>query len=313
MYETNETFQVLLYYKYTQIKDVETYTKEHLNLCRTLQLKGRVLISSEGINGTVSGTVAQTTAYMDEMHADTRFADMEFKIDKVPHHVFKKIFVRHKREIVRLDLADDVSPTIRTGTRLSPKAFFEKLQGDNVVVIDGRNDYEFDIGHFRNAIRPEVEAFREFPDWIRKNRKRFEGKTILTYCTGGIRCEKLSALLLREGFEDVYQLHGGIIKYSQDEEVQGRLFDGKCYVFDERIAVPVNRTKEDVVIAKCHHCGQPEDRYINCTNMDCHAQYVCCSACEVKHEGFCKNACRDHALTKQRAEPGRLERYRQTV
>jgi len=311
MTDANQHFQVLLYYKYVAIEDSEIYTVEHLAMCKSLHLKGRILVSAEGINGTVSGTAAQTNAYMEAMHADPRFSDMEFKIDPVPRHVFRKMFVRHKREIVRLDLQDDVNPTIRTGTRLSPKAFYEKLKEENVVVIDGRNDYEYDIGHFRNAIRPEVEAFREFPEWIRTNRDRFEGKTILTYCTGGIRCEKLSALLLREGFEDVFQLHGGIIKYSHDEEVKGRLFDGKCYVFDERISVPINRTDEDVVIAQCHHCGRPEDRYVNCTNMGCHAQYVCCASCEIQHRGFCQETCETYAVSSNRAEPGRLERYRE--
>ncbi|KAA2302120.1 hypothetical protein FY526_21480, partial [Clostridioides difficile] len=117
------------------------------------------------------------------------------------------------------------------------KEFHEHLQRDDVIVIDGRNDYEYEIGHFRGAIRPDVESFREFPEWIRENLGDMKDKTIITYCTGGIRCEKLTGFMINEGFQDVAQLDGGIVTYGKDPEVQGHLFDGKCYVFDERISV----------------------------------------------------------------------------
>ncbi len=289
-------YRILLYYKYVRIDEHELFAKEHLEACKVLQLKGRILIAKEGINGTVCGTPEQTNAYMSMMQQDPRFADMIFKIDESNQPAFKKIFVRPRAELVTFRLEEDVNPNELTGTYLSPKQFYEHLQEDDVIILDGRNDYEYDIGHFRNAIRPDVEAFRDFPEWIRENMSEFKNKKILTYCTGGIRCEKLSGFLLKEGFTDVSQLHGGIITYGKDPEVRGRLFDGKCYVFDERISVPINRTDEDKVVGKCHHCGKPEDRYVNCAYDLCHLQHICCPACEQKHQLYCSAVCEERDL-----------------
>ncbi|UOF90685.1 rhodanese-related sulfurtransferase [Fodinisporobacter ferrooxydans] len=290
--ERTKPYRILLYYKYVKIENPEEYAKEHLQFCKDLGLKGRILIAAEGINGTVSGTVEQTDAYMQEMHSDPRFADMVFKIDETDGHAFKKMHVRHKKELVTFRVDEyQLDPNELTGKYLSPKEFYEQLQQEDVIVLDGRNDYEYDIGHFRNAIRPDVESFREFPEWIRNNFSQYKDKKVLTYCTGGIRCEKLTGFLIEEGFKDVAQLNGGIVTYSKDPEVQGKLFDGKCYVFDERISVRINQTDEDVVIGNCIHCGKPEDRYINCTNDLCHDQHICCVACEQEHQGYCSSSC----------------------
>ena len=140
---------------------------------------------------------------MSMMKADERFADMVYKIDEAEGHAFKKMHVRPKKEIVHLGLEDDINPNELTGKYLEPKEFFEQMQAEDTVVIDARNDYEFDLGHFRGAIRPEIRNFRDLPEWIRENKEMFEGKKVLTYCTGGIRCEKFSGWLVREGFEDV--------------------------------------------------------------------------------------------------------------
>ncbi|MGG4550946.1 rhodanese-related sulfurtransferase [Paenibacillus sp. FSL W8-0186] len=288
-------YRVLLYYKFVHIESPEAFTAEHLQYCKDLGLKGRILIASEGINGTVSGTVEQTEKYMNDLRANPLFQDIVFKIDEVEGHAFKKMFVRHKKELVTFRYEHELDPNKISGKRLSPVEFHEQLQQEDVIVIDGRNDYEFDIGHFRGAIRPEVESFREFPEWIRENLSQYKDKKILTYCTGGIRCEKLTGFLLHEGFTDVAQLEGGIVTYGKDPEVQGHLFDGKCYVFDERISVPINRTDEDIVIASCYHCGETNDRYINCPV--CNLQHVCCEACEEEHHGFCSSECKEAALT----------------
>lgn len=286
-------YRILLYYKFVPIEDPVAFAAEHLKFCKELGLKGRILVAEEGINGTVSGTVEQTQAYMDAMHRDPRFADMWFKTDESDKHAFKKIFVRPRKEIVTFRLDEDIDPNELSGKRLSPKEFYEKMQEDDVIILDGRNDYEYEIGHFRGAIRPDVKASREFPEWIRNNLSDNKDKTVLTYCTGGIRCEKLSGILLKEGFKDVYQLEGGIVTYAKDPEVKGKLFDGKCYVFDERISVPINQ-EEDVIVAKCHHCGKPEDRYVNCANPWCNLQHVCCPECEEKHKRSCSKECEEH-------------------
>ncbi len=290
-------YRILLYYKYVQIEDPESFSVEHRDYCKSLGLKGRILVAREGINGTVSGTIEQTNAYMAYMHEHPLFRDLVFKIDDAPEHAFQKMFVRPKQELVTFRLEDDVNPNELTGTHLKPADFYQMLQRDDVVVLDGRNDYEYDIGHFRGAIRPEVESFREFPDWIRENMAEHKDKPVLTYCTGGIRCEKLSGFLMREGFKEVYQLDGGIATYGKDPEVRGKLFDGKMYVFDERISVPINQV-EPVVVGKCHHCGKPEDRYINCANDFCHKQHICCSECEEEHQMFCSDECSETWLSR---------------
>ncbi|GIP48106.1 putative rhodanese-related sulfurtransferase [compost metagenome] len=287
-------YRVLLFYKFVRIEDPAAFTAEHLQYCKELGLKGRILIAAEGINGTLSGTVEQTEKYMNDLRTNPLFADIVFKIDEAEGHTFKKMFVRHKEELVTFRYEEELDPNVISGKRLSPAEFYEQLQQDDVIVLDGRNDYEYDIGHFRGAIRPEIDSFREFPEWIRQNLGDHKDKKILTYCTGGIRCEKLTGFLLNEGFNDVAQLEGGIVTYGKDPQVNGRLFDGKCYVFDERISVPINRTDEDIVIASCFHCGITHDRYINCPV--CNLQYVCCEDCEDEHHGFCSDACREAAL-----------------
>jgi UPF0176 protein len=292
---TNDTttYRVLLYYKYVTIEDYEEFAKEHLAFCKELGLKGRILVAKEGINGTVSGTVEQTEAYMNMMHAHPLFKGMVFKIDESEGHAFKKIFVRPRPELVTFRLEDDINPNDLTGKRLKPKEFYEALQQEDVIVLDGRNDYEYDVGHFRNALRPPVESFREFPEWIRNNLSEFKDKKVITYCTGGIRCEKLSGFLLREGFQDVSQLDGGIATYSKDPEVKGKLFDGKMYVFDERITVRVNQTEEETVVGKCLHCGTRSEKYINCTYDFCHNHHIVCDVCEESHGGYCSEACEE--------------------
>ncbi|GGB54879.1 UPF0176 protein YbfQ [Fictibacillus barbaricus] len=298
----SEKMRVLLYYKYVPIDDPESFKDEHLKFCKDLGLLGRIIVAPEGINGTVSGTYEQTQIYMDHLKADPRFEDIVFKIDDVEEHTFKKMFVRHKKELVTWRFEEDVDPNQLSGKRLSPKEFYEALQDEDVIVIDGRNDYEYEIGHFRGAIRPDVKASRDFPKWVRENISQFKDKKVLTYCTGGIRCEKFSGFLLKEGFKDVSQLEGGIVTYGKDEEVQGKLWDGKLYVFDERISVPVNRTEEDVIIAKCYYCGKTEDRYVNCANPECNKQHVCCTDCEVKHKRSCSKECLEHPRNRYETE-----------
>ncbi|CAH0278949.1 Thiosulfate sulfurtransferase GlpE [Peribacillus simplex] len=286
-------YRVLLYYLYVPIENHEEFAAEHLAACKALELKGRILVASEGINGTVSGTIEQTNQYMDMMKSDSRFADIVFKIDEADGHAFKKMHVRPRNELVTLRLEEDINPNRTTGQYLSPKEFFEQMQDENTIVLDARNDYEYDLGHFKGAIKPEITNFRELPDWVRENRQMFEGKKILTYCTGGIRCEKFSGWLVEEGFEDVSQLHGGIATYGKDPEVQGELWDGQMYVFDERIAVPINQ-KEHVIVGRDIYSGEPCERYVNCANPECNKKILCSEENEHKHMRSCTHECRVH-------------------
>ena len=286
-------YRVLLYYYYTPIEEPVEFAAEHLAFCKELGLKGRILVAKEGINGTVSGDFEQTQAYMDKMKSDPLFKDIVFKIDESDEHAFKKMHVRPRPELVNLSLEDDINPNELTGRYLSPQEFFEGLQDENTIVLDARNDYEYELGHFRGAVKPDIKNFRELPQWVRDNREMFAGKKILTYCTGGIRCEKFSGWLVREGFEDVGQLHGGIATYGKDPEVKGQLWDGQMYVFDERIAVPINQV-EHVIVGRDHFTGEPCERYVNCANPECNDQILCSEENEHKYMRSCSHECRTH-------------------
>jgi UPF0176 protein len=299
-------YRVLLYYQYVTIDNPEEFAFEHKAMCDEIGLKGRILVATEGINGTVSGTVEQTDLYMEKMKQDSRFADMIFKIDEADEHAFKKMKVRHRPELVTLRLEDDVNPHEITGQYLSPKEFYERLQDPDTIVLDARNDYEFDLGHFRGAVRPDILNFRDLPDWVRENKEMFADKKIITYCTGGIRCEKFSGWLLKEGFKDVAQLHGGIVTYGKDPEVQGELWDGQLYVFDERIGVPVNQ-KEHVVVGKDYYSGEPCERYVNCANPACNRKILCSEENEHKYLRSCSHECRTHPRNRYIAQHGLTE------
>ena len=282
-------YQVLLYYCYSPIADPDAFRVEHHRLCLALDLRGRIIVAAEGLNGTVSGTRESCAAYMAAVKADPRFASLEFKIDGIESHVFQKLHVRVKPEIVHSSLRH-VRPHEKTGQYLSPAEFKAMKDRDDVVVVDVRSDYEYNLGRFKNALTLDIENFRDFPDRIERLNK-FKSKTILTYCTGGVKCEKASAFLLEQGFENVYQLHGGIIKYGI--EAGGEDFDGQCYVFDNRLAVDVNRVNP-TVISCCHHCQQPSERLIDCANPHCNAHLPLCESCSEILQGACSETCAGH-------------------
>ena len=282
-------YQVLLYYCYTKIEDPNSFCEDHHLFCIENNLLGRIIIASEGINGTISGTRKDCQKYMDHLNADSRFSGIEFKIDEVEDHTFQKLYVRVKPEIVNSGLPQ-IDPTQRTGIHLEPEEFHEMKDQDDVVILDVRSNYEHKVGHFKNAVTLDIDNFREFPDKI-DELNNLRDKKILTYCTGGIKCEKASAYLLDQGFENVYQLHGGIIKYGFEQ--QGEDFDGKCYVFDERVTVDVNQVNP-VVVSTCYLCGKPSDRMVNCSNPECNSHIAMCESCADDMEGACSQECRSH-------------------
>ncbi len=286
-------YNVLLYYQFVHIDNPNVFADEHRIFCESLGVKGRILVSPEGLNGTISGPVDACDEYRRVVSSDPRFASMVYKVDEVQEHAFRKLFVRVKKELVtfRADLPSD--PNEITGTRLTPVQWKELIERGDVIILDGRTDYEFDIGHFRGAIRPDVESFREFPEWIRTHLADAREKPILTYCTGGIRCEKLTSFMIRDGFKDVYQLDGGIVTYGKDQEIKGALWDGLCYVFDERVTVEINHTDDRQIVGRCHHCSEPTERYVNCRNYRCNLQHLACEPCEHQFNSACSIPCMD--------------------
>jgi len=283
-----EKYLILLYYCYTKIEHPEAFREEHHLYCIEHHLKGRIIISPEGINGTVSGLEENCNRYMRDLKADPRFAETDFKIDTAPEHAFQKLNVRVKPEIVHSGMTE-VDPTNKTGRHLSPAEFKRLKDNDDVLLVDVRSSYEHAIGKFRNAVTLDIENFREFPRQIAKLEKH-KGKKIITYCTGGIKCEKASAYLLEKGFENVYQLHGGIIKYGLEEG--GEDFQGKCYVFDNRVAIDVNKVNPETV-SRCHVCQQPSDRMVNCANPECNIHVPICQKCGWELEGACSETCKN--------------------
>lgn len=279
-------YRVLLYYGYSPVNDPEQYRDEHHRLCLRLNLLGRIIISPEGINGTVSGLTADCDAYIDAIRADPRFAHVEFKIDQSNGHTFQKLHVRVKPEIVHSDLP--VDPLRQTGVHLEPDEFRQLKNDPDVVLVDMRSNYEHAVGKFSGAVTFDMENLRDLPDHIHEI-EHLKNKKIITYCTGGIKCEKASAYLLSRGFENVYQLHGGIIKYGL--EAGGEDFEGECYVFDNRVTVPVNAVNP-TVISVCFRCGTPNTRLINCASPTCNNHIILCESCGHNHAGTCTDACK---------------------
>jgi UPF0176 protein len=281
-------FRVVLYYFYARIENTESYRDEHHLFCVQNNLLGRIIIAPEGLNGTVSGTPEDCEAYMNYVRSDERFAKVQFKVEEHDQIAFQKLHVRVKDEIVNSDL--NVDPLVRTGKHLEPSEFKALLNDPEVVLVDMRSDYEHEVGKFKGAITFDMHNLRELPDHIHEI-EHLKDKKIVTYCTGGIKCEKASAYLLEKGFKDVYQLHGGIIRYGLEEG--GENFDGKCYVFDNRITVDVNHVNP-TVISRCHICNEPSDRMVNCANAECNTHVPICHKCGEEMEGACSPECKAH-------------------
>ncbi len=280
-------FWVLAFYFYTPICDAEDFVIQHLKYCNQIGVKGRIYIAREGINGTLSGTPTQCKIYMDDLKSDPRFEDISFKIDDFNYNAFNRMHVRLKREIVYSGL-EYVNPIRQTGKHLHGKEFQEMMNQEDVVVIDVRSNYETRLGKFKNAVTLDLETFREFPSRLPELEK-YRDKKVVTYCTGGIKCEKASAYLLEQGFKDVYQLYDGIIGYAK--ETGGKDFDGVLYVFDGRVTLPVNEVNPSI-ISTCIKCNKPVARNLNCANVDCNEQFVMCEPCAIEMEGCCSEACR---------------------
>lgn len=298
-------YEVLLYYRYFKLDDPAAYAVRHRELCERLALRGRILIAREGLNGTVSGTRENCARYREALDGDSLTEGIAWKIDEEEGHVFPKLSIKVRDEVVTLELGgEDFNPVDLTATHLKPSEWREAMKEENVVILDARNDYEWEIGRFEGAVLPGVPSFKDLPKWVRDHRADLEGKKILTYCTGGIRCEKFSGFLLREGFKDVYQLDGGIVTYGKDDEVRGEGYEGECYVFDERLSVPVNRTEGAKVVSRCVYCGEGSVRYRNCSWMPCNAQFLVCEGCEEKEGRYCESRCREVDLMSRAAVTG---------
>ncbi len=284
------TKRILLYYKYVSIADPQAIMLWQRELCTALNLSGRIVLATEGINGTVYGTIEQTNAYMVAMNDHELFGNIDFKDSLVnaEHEYFPGLQIKVKDEITNLGLDVNEVSTAHGGKHLSPAAFHEAIAqaGQNTIVLDGRNQYEAAVGAFKDAIVPPIDHFRDFPGYIDQNLDLFKDKEVLMYCTGGIRCERASAYLKLKGIaKEVYQLEGGIHRYA--EQFPDGFFRGKNYVFDARIAVPVN----DDILGTCALCSTSCDEFTNCLNAKCNKHFIGCPACVKTLENTCSEVC----------------------
>lgn len=282
-------YWVLAYYYIGTIENPEQEVARHHAFFKDRDVKCRIYISKDGINGQTSASVQAAREYLEWMKADPRFEKMPFKIHEAKEHAFPKTTVKFRKQLVAINEELDLS---RRGEHVSPADWKRMLEqkDQNTVLIDVRNRYEWEIGHFENADFPDCETFREFPTYVRALKERCDPKTtpIMMYCTGGIRCEFASALMLQEGFEKIYQLEGGVIDYGLDQG--GDFWKGKLFVFDDRLVVPISDDEKEPV-GHCAHCGVNQDLCFNCANMDCNDLFVCCNSCLQLHKGCCSDSC----------------------
>jgi len=288
--------KVLLYYKYVTIDKPKKLHDSQRELCQSVGLLGRILISKEGINGTIAGEESAIDRYIAETEADLRFADMEWKISWADEQIFPRLKVTVRDEIVTLGVKKsgaDVSLSNKA-EYIEPSELRELYEkNEDFIIIDARNGYEATIGKFKNSITPAIENFRDFPDFVEKQLAQHKEKEVITYCTGGVRCEKASAFLREKGFKKVRQLHGGIHEYGQ--QAGGKYFEGEMFVFDKRLHVPVNEV-DPSVISTCRFCQKQVARYIDCAVARCDSLFICCAQCEEEQSCACSAECRDELL-----------------
>jgi UPF0176 protein len=285
----NHTHWVLAYYYFAKLADPHAEVAIHKAFFAERDVTCRIYISEEGINGQMCAIRADAQAYMDWMEQRPEFKGIRFKIHPYHEHVYPRTTVKYRKQLVAIDTEVDMS---KTGEHVSPKKWKEMLaEKKDRILIDVRNDYEWKVGRFEGAELPPCETFREFTEYADSLKEKNDPQKtpVMMYCTGGIRCELYSAILKERGFENVYQLDGGIIGYGLEEGNTHWL--GKLFVFDDRLAIPISENEESPVIGKCHHCNTPIDNYYNCASMDCNVLFLCCSECLKQHVGCCCTKC----------------------
>lgn len=275
--------KIILYYKFVPLKDPQTVMHWQRVLCERLGLKGRILISQQGINGTLGGPVEGLKRYKKAMNLHPQFKGIMYKWSEGSAEDFPRLSVKVRDEIVTFLAADEIkvddNGIVGGGQRLKPKQVHDlvKSRGEDVVFIDGRNAFEASVGRFRNAIVPNTKTTRDFLGELEKPElQQLKDKPVVTYCTGGIRCEVLSTLMKNRGFKEVYQLDGGIAKYGEAFKDDG-LWDGKLYVFDKRMTVAFSDKAKD--LADCLHCGAKTSNFINCADVSCNELIIVCQDC----------------------------------
>lgn len=294
--------KIILYYKFTPITDVVAVKLWQKTLTESLNLQGRILVSSQGINGTVGGDIEDVKKYIKATKQFPGFKDIVFKWSDGSREDFPRMSVKSRRELVGFKNSDDEfdvdeKGVIGGGVHLKPKQVHELVEqfGDDVIFFDGRNEHEAKIGKFKNAIVPNTNTSRDFIAELESDKyEEYKDKKIVTYCTGGIRCEVISAMMKKRGFKDVYQIDGGIVKYGEAYGDDG-LWEGSLRVFDNRMTVDFSdHTK---VIGECTHCQGPTNNFENCAWANCNDLVLICLNCKQNKDLlFHTELCRENAM-----------------
>jgi UPF0176 protein len=290
--ESKEARTTLSFYKYARIGNPRLFRDHFFILLDRLRVLGRIYVSYEGVNGQISVPDKKLEALREAMDQITFLEGVRFNFAiEDDGKSFFKLAIKVRNKIVADGLDDRSFDVTKRGKHLSAEEFNALTNQDDTVVVDMRNHYESEVGHFQNAITPDVETFREALPKVEEILEEHKDKHIVMYCTGGIRCEKASAYFKHKGFEKVYQLDGGIIEYARQVEEKGleNKYVGKNFVFDERMGERISGE----VIARCHQCGEPADVHVNCANDACHILFIQCEACAEKYEQCCSKKCAD--------------------
>jgi len=273
--------KILLFYVFTPLADPDAVRLWQRDLCESLGLGGRIILSSQGMNGTVGGELKKVKRYLRKTREYAPFKAMDVKWSEGRGDDFPRLSVRVRDELVSFgapgELKVDESGVIGGGTRLSPEQLHELVAEKDVTFFDGRNAFEAQIGRFRDAVIPPVSTTRDFVAELDSGRyDHLKDQPVVTYCTGGIRCEVLSSLMVSRGFREVYQLDGGIARYGETYRDEG-LWEGALYVFDNRMSVTFS--DNSAVVGRCSKCGDPTSRMQNCNDLACRVQLVVCETC----------------------------------
>lgn len=297
---------VLLYYKICKIKHPEAEVKRHREVCKALQLNGRILMADHGINGTVAGSKESIEMYKAYMDQHRIFKKIDWKESTSQFMPFPRLRVRARKEIITTNDIENFNIWQR-GKHVDRDTLHDWFKkGEEIVLLDMRNDYEWDVGRFVGSVKPPMKYFRELKDHM-DYYDQFKGKKIVMFCTGGIRCEPASAMFIAAGFDkkDLYQLDGGIVKYAEKYGNDG-FYEGKCFVFDDRMAVGINDTVQALTIGNCRHCEVASDVHRNCANKFCNRLFLACDDCNDKFYNTCAHDCVEAIADPVNVRPPRL-------
>lgn len=298
--------KVILYYKFVPVDDPNITMRWQRELCNRLQLKGRIIISKHGINGTLGGDIENLREYKREMNRSLLFKGIMYKWSDGTGKEFPRLSVKVRSELVAFQAANEIEVNekgvVDGGKHLKPEQLHKLVEerGDDVVFFDGRNAYEAAVGRFKNAVIPTTNTTRDFKEELQSDKYNdIKDKPVVTYCTGGIRCEVLSSMMKKRGFKEVYQIDGGIVKYGEKYKDDG-LWEGSLYIFDDRMSHRFSDKSKD--IAECIHCHYKTSNYINCNNLSCNRLVLVCENCAIKKTYCDKKTCHQHVNVLQKQE-----------